>query len=95
LQNISLQTDRTATKEFELEIRFEDVSAMKAAIKANTGIYVPSNLQAANKAGYCKYSTAWSFIVNYVSEGSLLNSRIQSKSSGSQNTSFTTMSTKQ
>jgi predicted patatin/cPLA2 family phospholipase len=63
-----------------LEVKAEDVHAMMAAIKSNVspGNFVPFHMQSANAVAFekaasyvaSKNANTWSFLINYVSEGS-------------------------
>jgi hypothetical protein len=80
LQNIPLRTKEAQTRVYGLEVKAEDVSAMMAAIKSNIspGNFVSFHMRSANEVAFekaasyvaSKNANTWSFLINYVSEGS-------------------------
>jgi hypothetical protein len=80
LQNIPLRTKESQTRVYGLEVKAEDVCAMMAAIKSNIspGNFVSFHMRSANEAAFekaasyvaSKNANTWSFLINYVSEGS-------------------------
>jgi hypothetical protein len=80
LQNISIRINNIHTRAYGLEVKTEDVKNMMTTIKStiSPGNFVPFHMRSVNPEAFekavryvtSKSENTWSFLINYISEGS-------------------------